>query len=62
MEYFSQLPISQNYLQLLPVMVWFHYGGFFMGSGNQDTNGPEYFMDKDVVVVTLNYRLGALGM
>jgi len=45
-----------------PVMVWVHGGGFTTGSGS----GPLYrggmlARDGDVVVVTINYRLGALG-
>jgi carboxylesterase type B len=32
-----------------------------MGSGNTQINGPDYLVAADVVVVTLNYRLGALG-
>ncbi len=42
-------------------MAWIHGGGFFAGSGNPDIYGPEYFMDFDVIVVTINYRVGALG-
>ncbi|PSN48049.1 hypothetical protein C0J52_09112 [Blattella germanica] len=45
-----------------PVMVWIHGGGFFLGSGNTDLYGPDYFMNVgDVILVTLNYRLGPLG-
>ncbi len=45
-----------------PVMVWLHGGAFVIGSGSQ----PIYVSDRlarrgDVVVVTVNYRLGALG-
>ena len=29
--------------------------------GDAELVGPDYFMDKRVVVVTINYRLGALG-
>ena len=49
--------------QLRPVMVWIHGGGFMFGSGNGETDlyGPEYFMDKDIVFVTINYRLGPFG-
>ncbi len=44
----------------LPVMVYIHGGGFFSGTGN--TGGPRYFMDtEEVLLVTINYRLGALG-
>ncbi|XP_059486020.1 juvenile hormone esterase-like [Neocloeon triangulifer] len=43
----------------LPVMVWFYGGAFVDGSGL--IYGPDFFMDHDVVIVTLNYRLGPLG-
>ncbi|KAJ9600064.1 hypothetical protein L9F63_009645, partial [Diploptera punctata] len=46
---------------LKSVMVWIHGGGFCMGSGNIRICGPEYLMNEDVVLVTFNYRLGALG-
>lgn len=42
-------------------MVFIHYGGFFAGTGNSDYLGPEYFMDKNVILVTFNYRLGVFG-
>ncbi|KAH8372722.1 hypothetical protein KR009_003691, partial [Drosophila setifemur] len=45
----------------LPVMVWIHGGGFFFGNGNSDFHFPEKLMEQGVIVVTLNYRLGALG-
>lgn len=41
-------------------MVYIHGGGFYSGTGNH--GGPKYFMDtEEVVLVTMNYRLGALG-
>lgn len=45
-----------------PVMVWLHGGAFVIGSGSE----PIYAGDRlarrgDVVVVTVNYRLGTLG-
>ncbi len=47
----------------LPVMVWIHGGAFYMGSGNGVTDmfGPRYILDREVVLITLNYRLGPLG-
>lgn len=42
-------------------MVYIHGGGFKFGSGNTDMYGPDFLVEKDVVVVTINYRLGALG-
>jgi carboxylesterase type B len=44
---------------LLPVMVWFHGGGYVRGSSHQF--GPAFLMREDVVLVTVNYRLGVLG-
>lgn len=43
-------------------MVWVHGGGFFFGEANREHYGPDYFMQKDVILVTVQYRLGALGM
>jgi para-nitrobenzyl esterase len=45
-----------------PVMVWIHGGAFVTGSGHVPWyNGSNLARRHDVVVVTLNYRLGALG-
>jgi len=49
-------------LKKRPVMVWIHGGGYFLGSGDAAFYGPDYIVPKDVVLVTLNYRLGVLGM
>ncbi|XP_072949540.1 venom carboxylesterase-6-like isoform X2 [Epargyreus clarus] len=43
----------------LPVIVAIHSGAFMFGEGTMYT--PAHLMDRDVVVVTLNYRLGPLG-
>jgi para-nitrobenzyl esterase len=45
-----------------PVMVWIHGGGFTSGSGSVFLyRGDHLVRQGDVVVVTINYRLGALG-
>jgi para-nitrobenzyl esterase len=45
-----------------PVMVWVHGGGFASGSGHIPWyDGSNLVRGGDVVVVTINYRLGALG-
>jgi para-nitrobenzyl esterase len=45
-----------------PVMVWIHGGGYQTGSGAQLIyRGGNLAVHGDVVVVTLNYRLGAFG-
>nr|XP_029728675.1 acetylcholinesterase-like [Aedes albopictus] len=44
-----------------PVMVWIHGGAFMSGSSNSFVYNPLHLVEEGVVVVTLNYRLGALG-
>lgn len=44
-----------------PVMVWIHGGGFEMGSGSSPMYDGTRFAESGVVLVTVNYRLGALG-
>jgi len=46
-----------------PVMVFIHGGAFIIGSGNgeSDPYGPNLLMDRDIVLVTINYRLGPFG-
>ncbi len=45
-----------------PVMVWIHGGAFVTGAGTLGTyNGKRLAALGDVVVVTINYRLGAFG-
>ena len=45
-----------------PVMVWIHGGAFVTGSGSSLMyDGTNLAGRGDVVVVTINYRLGALG-
>jgi para-nitrobenzyl esterase len=46
-----------------PVMVWLHGGGFFAGSGQELKSyyGENLSRRGDVVVVSLNHRLGVLG-
>jgi para-nitrobenzyl esterase len=47
---------------LKPVMVYIHGGAFCIGSGNAQMHGPSHMMNTgEVVLVTMNYRLGALG-
>lgn len=45
-----------------PVMVWYHGGGMTSGSANEaQTSGRNLAAQEDVVVVTVNHRLGALA-
>lgn len=45
-----------------PVMVWLHGGGFSTGTANQtETDGRNLAQEEDVVVVSVNHRLGVAG-
>lgn len=39
----------------------FQGGAFIVGSGNDAWYGPDFLVEKHVILVTLNYRLGAFG-
>lgn len=46
----------------LPVMVWIHGGGFNTGSSSSPAyDGESFARDQNVVLVSINYRLGPLG-
>ncbi len=46
----------------LSVMVWIHGGAFFFGSGAEPFyDGDQIVTAGNVVLVTINYRIGALG-
>lgn len=69
----GSIPASENCLFLnvwtpgpddaaRPVMVWIHGGGFQSGSGAVPWySGSRLVAAGDVVIVTINYRLGVLG-
>jgi para-nitrobenzyl esterase len=44
-----------------PVMFWIHGGGFYLGAGSQALYDGRHLAARDVVVVTINYRMGAFG-
>lgn len=53
-----QLPVSDDHA-LLPVMVYLFGGKFEVGNNND--YAPNFLLDKDVVYVAPNFRLGLLG-
>lgn len=44
-----------------PVMVWIHGGGLTLGWGHQRGYDGTHLAEQGVVLVSINYRLGALG-
>lgn len=44
-----------------PVMVFIHGGGFAAGNGSSQTYAPDFLINYDVLIVTTNYRVHALG-
>lgn len=55
------LPEQKAFNDSVPVMVYLHGGAFYTGSGNDLISGPELLVQEDVVLVSINYRLGPLG-
>nr|WCC58162.1 carboxylesterase [Pharsalia antennata] len=45
----------------LPVMAWIYGGGFNLGNSSYRGYGPDYLLEKDIVFVSFNYRLGIYG-
>lgn len=45
-----------------PVLVYFYGGGFVAGDGSEPRYDGESMASKDIVVVTVNYRLGVFGL
>ncbi|XP_055691215.1 esterase E4-like [Lutzomyia longipalpis] len=53
---------QSHWTELKPVIVWLHGGWFQTGSAySRNADQPDYLVDEDIIFVTLNYRLGALG-
>jgi len=44
-----------------PVYVFFHGGSFSKGAGSKSVNDGTNFAEKGIILVTVNYRLNALG-
>jgi carboxylesterase type B len=56
----QQLPESSK--ELKAVMVWIHGGCYKGGSASSIVYGPDHILMEDIVLVTINYRLGLLGI
>jgi len=45
----------------LPVMVWIYGGGFAAGTTSEPRQDGQFLAHRNVVIVSMNYRLGILG-
>ncbi|XP_066955571.1 cocaine esterase-like isoform X1 [Macrobrachium rosenbergii] len=45
----------------LPVMVFIHGGGFYIGNADMFGGTPKFLLTKDIILVSIQYRLGVLG-
>lgn len=46
---------------LRPVLVWIYGGRFLIGSASQNVYSPAYMLDHDLVMVSIQYRVGPYG-
>lgn len=52
---------TQTDVKPLPVMFWIFGGLYILGNGNDLVYGPDYLIEHEVIVVTINYRIGVFG-
>ena len=54
-------PVAGKNDAKLPVMLWIHGGAFMNGYGYEIEFGGDAYAKKNVILVTINYRLGMCG-
>ncbi|XP_031627274.1 esterase B1-like [Contarinia nasturtii] len=52
---------SVNHTEKLPVLFFIHGGRFTGGSGDDSRYGPDFQIEREIILVTANYRTGILG-
>lgn len=55
-------PAAAPTTERLPVLFYIHGGGFAVGSGSEPRYHGARLAERGIVVITLNYRLNALGL
>ena len=60
--YVNVLTPAKKTSERLPVMVWFHGGGYSIGSGNQPPYTWPSLAQHGAVLVSVNHRLGPIGL
>ncbi|XP_071517860.1 esterase E4-like [Panulirus ornatus] len=59
--YTNVVPEPPGYFNTQPVVVFLQAGTWTSGSGADDLFQPDYMLESDVTVVTINHRLGPFG-
>nr|XP_018910757.1 PREDICTED: esterase FE4-like [Bemisia tabaci] len=59
--YTPQIPVLRGCKKKLPVLFFVHGGRWLVGSSNSHVYGPEFLLAEDIVLVTINFRLGVFG-
>ncbi|XP_026739430.1 esterase B1-like [Trichoplusia ni] len=55
------VPNKANSNNRLPVLVWIHGGSLKIGYSGRYLYGPRFLVKQDIILVTLNYRVGPYG-
>ncbi|XP_061706645.1 juvenile hormone esterase-like [Cydia pomonella] len=55
------VPNSASIDNYLPVMIHIHGGRFQFGCAARDVHGPRFIVRHDVILITVNYRVGPYG-
>ena len=58
--YTPNIPKSKSE-KLKPVLVWIYGGRFLVGSASSKTYSPNFMLDHDIVMVSIQYRVGPYG-
>ncbi|XP_033227815.1 esterase FE4-like isoform X2 [Belonocnema kinseyi] len=60
-EFSSTIASKSKRSSLFPVIVFVPGGAYAFGSNSPSSFGPHYLLDKDIILVTINYRIGIFG-
>lgn len=60
-KYFNKYALQIKHERPLPVMFWIYGGGFANGYATFNMYGPHYILEHEVILVSVNYRVGPFG-
>lgn len=59
--HYNSIPADVDQNEKLAVLFFIHTGLFTEGAGDDQFYGPDFIIEKQTILVTLNYRLGIFG-